>query len=143
MKYAIAVLISLFVLAAARADGGDDTLIYYLSRSDLVVLGTITSEPYGINHEPGVIHYGCEFKVAQVLKGDDKLKDTTIRVSIKRLEMSADDGNPLLKKDSRCILFLKSQGQDVPSWSTADFWFGVQYPSTTMASSLQRLAKVK
>ncbi len=123
--------------------GADDTLKYYLSKSDLAVHGIIVSEPLAAFREAGVPNYICDFKVSDVLKGDASLKGKTIRVHIIRFEMDEKDRHPLLKKDGECILFLKGASPDVPSWVTADFWFGVQYPSPCMASSLKRLAAEK
>ncbi len=123
--------------------GADDTLKYYLSKSDLAVHGIIVSEPLAAFREAGVPHYNCDFKVSDVLKGDASLKGKTIRVHIIRFEMDEKDRHPHLKKDGECILFLKGASPDVPSWVTADFWFGVQYPSPCMASSLKRLAAEK
>ncbi len=123
-----------------RGEPDDDTLKSLLSKSDLVVIGKITSEPIGIISEFGVLNYSCVFHVQEVLKGDGKLKDQVIKVNIARLEMDAKDKHPLITKDGECILFLKNAAPGFPSWVTADFWFGVQHPSPRMARSLQRLA---
>ncbi len=139
----MAVLLAAVLLllpAVVIADSSDDTLEFYLSKSDLVVLGTIVKDPFVIFSEEGVPNYICDFKVRDVLKGNAKLKGQTIKVNIKRFEMDEKDKHPLIKKDSECILFLKMR-DGVPSWETADFWFGIQYPSPTMAKSLKRLAK--
>lgn len=125
---------------AAHADEGDDTLKYYLSKSDLVVLGTIVNEPASFSSELGVLYYSCKFEVHDVLKGDASLEGKTLHVSIKRFEMVVEDKHPLLKRGHQSILFLKDGSLDVPSWVTTDFWFGLQYPSRWMAQSLKRLA---
>ncbi len=135
-------VILFFAAPVAKADEGD-TLNRLLSKSDLVVLGKITTEPHGVISRSGVPNYICEFHVQDVLKGDAKLKDQVIEVNIMRFEMDAKDKHPLIKKDSECILFLKSATPDTPSWVTADFWFGVQHPSPWMARSLKRLAGEK
>lgn len=124
------------------ADEGDDTLKFFLSKSDLVILGTITSEPIGVVDEAGVVNYYCDVNVADVCKGIASRKDKTIRMDIIRFEMGKKDHNPLIKKDSECILFLKKIPNNTsPEWETADFWFGVQYPSPWMVKSLKRLAE--
>lgn len=142
MKPLITGFLLTFVFASfpARGDSGDHTLKAFLSKSDLVVTGAITSEPIGINHELGVPNYISEFRVKDVLKGDGSLKDQSIKVNIQRFEMDPKDKHPLIKKDGECILFLKNAAPNTPSWVTADFWFGVQYPSPWMARSLKRLA---
>ena len=133
----------MFAAPAAKADASDDTLKFFLSRSDLVVAGKIISEPVGIITEDGVPNYICEFHVQDVLKGDAKLKEQAIKVNIKRFERDLKDKHPLIKKDSECLLFLKRATPDTPSWVTADFWFGVQHSSPWMARSLKRLAAEK
>ena len=96
MKAISSLIAVLFLLSGVcHADDSDDTLQLYLSKSDLVVLGTIVTEPMGLYDEAGVPNYICEFKVSDVCKGDTKLKDTTIRVNIKRFEMDKKDHHPL------------------------------------------------
>lgn len=141
MKATGIVIAALFVVAGVcQADSGDDTLQLFLSKSDLVVLGTIVTEPEVIFSEKGVPNHLCEFKVAEVCKGDAGLKGKTIRINIQRFESDKKDRHPLIKKDGECILFLKKEAPGtVPSWVTADFWFGVQHPFTSMVKSLKRL----
>jgi len=136
----LAIVASLIAVLPARGDTGDDTLKYFLSKSDLVVMGKIVSDPIGINHELGVPNFICDFRVQDVLKGDGKLKDQVIKVNITRFEMEPKDKLPVIKKDGECILFLKREEPNVPTWGTADFWFGVQHPSPWLARSLKRLA---
>lgn len=146
MRLSVLPLLLAAVCAASVACGGqtgDDSLQFYLSKSDLAVLGTIVSEPSAVQFEPGVPYYQCEFLVSDVCKGDVALKGKTIKVSIQRLEADKKDKHPLLKRDSECILFLKNISPSIPSWQTSDIWFGVQYPSPFMARSLKRLAAGK
>lgn len=138
----IALIASMMVALAAAdvwADASDDTLKFYLSKSDCVALGTIVSEPHAIIMESGVLTYTCDFRISDVVKGEGGMKNRTIRVSIQRLEMDTKDRHPLLKKDSECILFLKNASPNVPQWVTADFWFGIQFPSPAMIRSLKRM----
>jgi len=142
MKYIFLFACATFLApAATRADSSDDTLKFYLKKSDLVVLGTIKSDLIGVSEEVGVLNYVCEFKVAEVLKGDPELKSKTIHVNIMRFELDPKDKHPLIRKDADCILFLKQEGEGtIPNWITTDFWFGIQQPSPSMAKSLKRLA---
>ena len=136
------VLLSVVLTLATGLCFADDTLKSYLGKSELVVIGKITTLSVGEYKAIGVLYSTCEFRIADVLKGDASLKAKTIRVKVKRYELSAEDKHPLLKKDSECILFLKNAGtKENPSWKTADFWFAIQYPSPMMASSLKQLAK--
>src|SRR5262249_24329833 len=124
----------------AFADDSDETLRFFLSKSDLVVLGEITSKPDGIVDEKGVWNYVCDFRIAEVLKGQKPGADT-IRINIVRIELNNENRLPELKKGGKCILFLKKAGVGVePAWQSADSWFGFQRPSPWMARSLKRLA---
>jgi hypothetical protein len=138
MRSILCVLL-LGLLTTGRADDGDDTLRAWLTKSELVVAGQIVSEPIGITHETGVPNYLCDFKVADVLKGDATLAGTTIAVNIVRFELAEKDKSPLVKKDAECILFLKNVSPDKPVWRTADMWFGLQPASPWLARSLKRL----
>jgi hypothetical protein len=128
---------------AVRADDGDETLRGWLAKAELVVAGQIVSEPIGIIHETGVPNYICDFKIADVLKGDSSAVGTTASVNIVRFELAEKDKSPLVKKDAECILFLKNVSPDKPVWRTADAWFGVQQRSPALARSLKKLASEK
>ena len=127
----------------ALGDEGDDTLRFYLSKSDLVVVGTITSEPGGRIFEVVVVHYWCDFAVSDVLKGEDLAKKE-VAVNIVRLEVADKDRLPDVKKGAKCILFLKAmpKGQ-ILRWQSADVWFAFQRYDPLMARSLKRLAAEK
>jgi hypothetical protein len=129
----------LLLACGVHADDGDETLRGWLAKAELVVAGQIVSEPIGITHETGVPNYICDFKIAEVLKGDAALAGTTTAVNIVRFELAEKDKSPLVKKDAECILFLKNVSPDKPVWRTADAWFGVQQRSPALARSLKRL----
>ncbi len=141
-KLIILSLILSLVPTLSRADADDDTLRFYLSKSDLVVIGKIVSEPRGVMLEAGVPNYLCDFEVEDVLKGNNKLAANVIKVNIMRFELDKKDRHPLIKKNSRSILFLKQQSEGTtPPRATSDFWFGIQHPFPSMAESLKRLSK--
>ena len=71
------------------------------------------------------------------------MKGKGIRVNIKRFERVGKDKHPLIKKDAECILFLKNAKPNFPDWETADYWFGLQHPSPSMARSLKRQSAKK
>ena len=135
-----AVALALLLPSVVIADDSDDTLKFYLEKSDLVVLGTII-ELWGIPmHGKGVVQpWTYEFRVTDVLKGDNDLKGKAIKFDIPRFMKDEKDVDPLLKKGSECIVFLKDSGDS--SWETADIWFGVHYPSPTMVESIKRLVR--
>ena len=114
-------------------------MTFYLEKSDLVVEGQIVSAPWGVTSELGVVRYGFEFQVAEVYKGDPKLKGQKFPVSIKRFVFEEGDKHPLIEKNAKCVLFLKtSKGK--PSWREADMWFAIQHPNKMLGRALQRLS---
>ena len=142
MRIAHLIAAGLLLPLVAHADHSDDTLKFYLAKSDLVVLGTIKNEPVGNTSVAAVVGYDCNVEVADVLKGDQTLKGKTIRLGIVRFESGENDQYPPIKKNTKCILFLKQFGApEEKSWGTTDLWFSVQYPNSMMAKSLKRLAR--
>lgn len=139
----IALLTFFSIIFQAYANESDDTLKFYLSKSSLVVFGTITSNPTAISEEAGVINHYCEFKIQNVLKGNQNLENQVIKINIQRFESKEKDKHPLVKKDSECIVFLKKPIPNAISWVTSDFWFGVQNPSPWMIRSLQKLSSAE
>ena len=116
---------------------GDDTLRYYMSKSDLVVAGRIVSEPIDLVHETGVTHSSFRFKVEEVLFGTrPDLQDDSFQVVILTVNTAGDGRPELLKKDSRCLLFLKNI---LNAWHGADRWFQVQPYNSLMIQSIKRL----
>ena len=125
------------------ARGSDATLQFYLSKSELVVLGEIASEISSATEEAGAVNHRCDFQIAEVLKGQWP-GEPKIAVNIARFELNDADRLPELKQGYRCILFLNNQGnRKTPRWQTADVWFGIQNSSPSMAKSLKRLARVE
>ncbi len=131
-------------LAAAERfvskDTSDETLKFYLDQSELVVKGNMESDWMSFSSEFGVIEYHGQYKIQQVLKGDEALKDQSIDVVIKRFESDEKDKHPCIATDAESILFLKGAGEGNRSWHSVDFWFAVQHPSPWMARSLKRIA---
>jgi len=124
-----------------RADDSDDTLRFYMKQSDLIVSGTIISEPEGLVTEAGVVNWICKFKVKDTLHGT-KPKEETIDVNIVRFEIHKKDHPSYLKKNSECILFLKNVSKtEKPSWKSADMWFGIQPYLPMMERSIKRLSE--
>lgn len=135
----------LFGILAASAGEGDETLRFFLAKSDLVVSGTINSNSVVVTTDPGIPNYLFEFQVDDVLKGEVGLKGKLIRVSIRRFEGGRNwKGHPLLKDGAQCILFLRGvKPPSLPAWREADPWFSVQPANPSMTESLKRLAAAK
>ena len=132
---------------AARAVGlgfgsepDDDTLTFYLSKSNCVVLATITDVTC-VTTDPERPIYLCAIRVGEVYKGDLQMAGCVTNVSICRCEKSQRDRHPSLQEGGRCILFLKNAANTntVPRLVSADMWFGVQCPSAAMGRSLERI----
>lgn len=125
--------------APALVTGSDETLRFFLSKSDLVVLGEITSDAARSNEEVGAVYYFCDFRIAEVLKGKKPSNDS-IQISVNRFELDEGDRLPELGKGYKCIVFLKNAGSaQKPRWETSDVWFGIQRPSPSMARLLKKL----
>ncbi|HEX5445546.1 MAG TPA: hypothetical protein VFW87_17095 [Pirellulales bacterium] len=126
--------------AVAGGNEGDDTLRGYLAKSDLVLVGHIQSEPFGLSSELDVVRYHFDFKVSSVLKGD-VTTDQTFPVRIVRFESVRDDELPWMSKGAKAILFLrKAPDGSHPRWVSADVWFGIQPANSQMERSLKQLA---
>ena len=121
------------------ASEGDDTLRYFLSKSDLAVAGRVASEPVGISSEMGVVEYVMDFQIADVLHGNVAV-DGDLRLGVVRFELRPGDELSWLKKGAKAILFLKSSPGDRRGWVSADPWFGIQPDNHLMTQSLKRLA---
>ncbi len=130
---------------AASAEEGDDTLRFFLAKSDLVVSGTINSNSIVVTTDPGAPNYLFDFQVDDVLNGEVGLKGKLIQVSIKRFEGGRNwKGHPLLRDGAQCILFLRGVNPpSVPAWREADPWLSVQPANLSMIESLKRLAAAK
>lgn len=138
--YVFALIIAL-ATSVGRADEGDDTLRFYLSRSDVAVVGSIVGKPQLTIDERGVANFYCDVRVADICHGDAKYLGKTIHVNIHRFWNPGEKLHPLIKKDAECLLFLKLESDGaIPEFATADFWFGLQHPSESMARSLKRIS---
>jgi hypothetical protein len=143
MKIALVLGFVVVLVATSFACGGDDTLRFFLSKSDLVVFGEITSEPAQASEEVGVVYYFCDFTITEVLKSNQPIGIADpIHVNIVRLEREQGDRAPELKKGCVAILFLKTVGDDKnPRWETSDVWFGFQRATPGMRDALRRVVK--
>src|SRR5580704_16165252 len=136
MRYMIALGLALVLPGLVVAGDLEETLRFYLSKSDVVVLGEFTSEPIRKSPNKFTTHYQADFKIAQLLKweapGESRI-GRTIKVHIVRTELGPEDRLPELKKGGKCLLFLECRNpRPTPSYITADIWFGIQRPSPSM-----------
>ena len=129
----------LFVCCTARANERDDTLAHYLSKSQLVVVGKILTEPTSLIEEDGVANYNFDFKISDVIKGPSTKETDIIKVRVVRFENEPTKKHPLISKDQESILFLNDAGFRYMLWETADHWFGIQSTNPNLIASLNRL----
>jgi hypothetical protein len=138
MRFAAVVGLIGFFVQSAAADDGDDTLEFYLAKSQQVVFGEVTAEPFGFSWEGGVVHYSVNFRIIETIRGE-LVAGKTIQAGIVRFE-SEDADRLRLSKGSRCVLFLKRQSPgNIPEWSTVDPWFGCLPENSQLRSALKRL----
>ncbi len=160
------------VLYPTQAGDKIDVLKYLYEQSDLVVVGKFTKEPGEPVSTPVLSDIITGLQVDDVLKGDDKLKGRIINVGIEHFHVVEEKiKNPLFKKDSRLIFFLKEsridpviramlreslqehQAQypgekldfrvnlDGIIWKTVEPWFSVHFADPAMARTLKALSK--
>jgi len=137
MKTAISLALLLLCPCVVRADDSDDTLRFYLSKSELAVVGQVLDEPFGITSEAGVDNYVCRIRVVEHLAGT-ALKANVLRANVVRFS----DTGGVPRKDAKYILFLKSHARNIPSWETADVWFGILPYHGGTARSIERVARM-
>lgn len=130
----------------AVADGGDDTLRYYIEKAELVAVASIVSvATLGIKEE-GVQPYSCKVKVVEVLRGAPALAkaEQELTVYIERFENKPEDQLSILKPGSKCIFFLVPSGRsDTDHFNSVDMWFGIQPYNSHMASRIKELSQPK
>lgn len=107
-------------------DDGSETLKYFVSKSDLVVVATIASEPMWIDYSAPIHGYyprTCYFRatIERVLAGD-AAHPAEISVEAARIQHTSERPFDDLAKGRKFIFFLK---QNKDAWHTADPWFGV------------------
>lgn len=135
-------LVLLTTTTSAFADDSDDTLAFYLAKSDVVIRGKIMNEPTGISDEAGVVHCLCAVEVIDEVYNPGWNFGKRVAVEVIRFEMGDADRHPLVKKDRECLLFLKRKPRcESPDWQTADFWFGVQRPTPRKIQAIKRLGE--
>lgn len=133
-------VIGLVPVIAMGETAGDVTLGYYMANSELVVAGTVSSEPGVTMTNPRFRNYHFDFAISEVLHGRHAPTDT-IRVTVPRHEAGPEDALPYMKKGSQCILFLKRVKSAPEQFVAADVWFGVQRYNSRMALFIKNLSQ--
>jgi len=135
------VLSIIFACTGTQADESDDTLEYYLSKSQVVVHGKIFTEPRvnKYKEKKGATSHEFDFQVIDVIKGDFTKKNDILMVNVLQFVDNPTDQHPLINKDKTSILFLKDSGYRQMLLETVDHWFAVQYPNPNLLKSLKRL----
>lgn len=141
MRYLFALGLSLVLPSLMVAGDLEESLRFFLAKSDVVVLGEFTTEPVAKKANAQFRHYQSDFKISQVLKWDtpgEARVGETIKIHIL---LDGEERPPELKIGGKCLLFLECYHlKPNPSYITADIWFGVQRPNPGLVKSLSRLA---
>lgn len=119
-----------------RQDGDDDTLRYFLSKADAVVVGEVTDgmQRVGVDSNPIPVNVtGFQVKVTESIKGRVAAQQR-IMVTVHRAFGLGQTLPPELGE--KVVLFLKSSGN---SWVSADKWFGMQPHSLILVENLKRV----
>lgn len=132
MRFCLFLAVTFSAPVVSSAQTPDETLVFYLSKSDVVVAAEIVNDPGGYSHNANVFNYPCALKVFEVIKGDPKMEK---RQAATIMRVTGTGGIP--QKGSRYILFLNRSGSRGKSLKSADYWFGVQTYFATMSKSLQ------
>ncbi len=152
---------SILVLVAAVSGPAfarppDDTLAYYLSKSEYAVEGEVVSAPArvkvvpvdGVNFKESQVVYACRVKVTEHFNGSTSLPvKGEVTVYVVRWADEGDDRPASLKKGQKCVLFLnwvhcKIGGADARfEYVTSDPWFGVQPYNAKMAALLREAGR--
>lgn len=119
-----------------KQDSDDDTLRYYLSKSETVVVGKVTDgvQRIGVDFNPIPVNViGFQVHVTDSIKGKVAAKQT-IMVTVTRAHKIGQSLPP--EQGEKVVLFLKASGD---SWVSADKWFGMQPHSPTFVEHLKRV----
>jgi hypothetical protein len=149
MRIWFAVAIAVVSAAASQALASDETLKFYLARSQYVLAGELVAEPvkearpfyWGADKKNPIVVYTCRVKVLEQFQ-DNPYSHKEMTVYVLRHDGSQrPDG---LRKGEKCIFFLNwiYGGPGVgSSHVTSDAWFGVQRYDPRMAERLRELGK--
>lgn len=119
-----------------KTDSDDDTLKYYLSKSEAVVVGTVTDglQRIGVDFTPIPVNsIGFEIKVIDSIQGKVAAKQTMV-LTVTRAFNLGQSLPPV--QGEKVVLFLKASGN---SWVSVDKWFGMQPYSPTLVENLKRV----
>jgi hypothetical protein len=139
MRYLFAPVLALLLPGLVVASDTEETLRYYLTKSDVIVIGEFATEPVGKEPNEEFRYYQADFKITEIVKWDAPV-EPRVGMTVKvHLLVPAGEQRPELKKGGACMLFLGCREvQPTPSFITADLWFGVQRPSPGLAKALSR-----
>jgi hypothetical protein len=131
MRTTLAAIVGIILGSVARADPGDATLKYYLTNSTLVVAGRIETSPFGVVYMAA--GYSFTFRVSDVVKGTPPKTDT---IDVWLVQYG--QASPLLRKNTKCVLFLKPGGDK--KWWGFDPWFSIQPHNPILIGKLKNFA---
>ena len=156
MRTLIALVLAGVVGGTALADPPDDTLRYYLGKSQYALAGEVVSEPTNVDRvtddagglvKNGQVVYTCRVKVVEHFHCPDGPAPKEITVCVVRWADEKDELPAALKKGETCIFFLKLVYSTVwgsgSAYVTPDPWFSAQRYNAKMAGLLKEQGKRK
>jgi hypothetical protein len=116
-------------IAVREQDSGEQTIAYYKSQSDLIVVAEITSDVISMGSAPldsrtlYPREYLFEINIEATLFGNP-LKTKALHTSVSRIEAGYAPLASDLKKGAKFIFFLSHRAKEQPEWIAVDPWFG-------------------
>ena len=130
--------ILVIAISSSHLLGDDETLEFYLSKSDHVLvvesLDDLEKKSVILSEAAHVSNVGCTFKLVQSIKGWGTGREGQTFEETISYPTNDGDRTPKIKAGQKYILFLNTQG-------VADLWFGIQRYSPAMAKDLARIVK--
>ncbi len=123
-------------IAQNKKDSDDDTLRYYLSKSDAVVVAKVAEglQSIGFDYNPIPVNVNSfHIQVIDSIKGNFAVKEL-ISVKVTRAYNLCQSLPP--EREEKIVLFLKGSGD---SWFSADKWFAMQPYSLTLVEQLKQI----
>jgi len=154
MRILFALPLAMLAAMASQARASDETLKYYLSRSQYVLAGELVAEPvkegkpfkWAADQKDSMVVYTCRVKIVEQFQYHSSPSPWTANREI-TLYVLRHDGSERpagLKKGEKCIFFLSwiygGPGEGT-SIVTSDPWFGVQRYDPKMAEKLREQGK--
>jgi hypothetical protein len=156
MRILLVCLLAL-IWASSIATADDDALSYYLSKSELVVVGEVESARIHLALDRSITEYDCSIKVSHVFRGGQRCSLSSAKLrefwekEIQQIKPGSElkarvDRNTtsthaveekLTNKGQQYVVFLRTSSRvRAMAWESTDRWFSVQPAIPTMIEHL-------